>query len=384
MPLCKSWDMEAQDSATTRLDDYIVDMLPWAHGHQRKAIRDFVQAIIDQQTGCHAQLARSFGNQEAATKRLSRLLHNERLEPRHLADAVLLQALVQLPPHGPVRLALDWTIEGPQHLLVVSLSVGRRAVPIYWRAYDAAVRKGRMKRYEHAVIRRAVTRVIRKVGRRRVRVTADRGCADVALFTLLTDLRVAFVIRVKKSTKICLAGVWRPLHTLRFGGNTRRRALGHLLYCADNPQRLWVTMSRKREAHGQWGLWYVVANRPYSAEQAVAESAHRAGCEAGFRAAQWWLGFAQARIKQLTAWSRLFALVAMALLVVASLATRLLLRGDQSAHALLRRVASRRRSRCELSLVSAMISLLHQEPGFYEYLAPRIKLKLDGDLAKVS
>src|SRR5215813_11702708 len=93
--------MRSPDSATTRLDDYIVDMLPWAHGHQRKAIRDFVQAIIDQQTGCQAQLARSFGNQEAAAKRLARLLHNERLEPRHLADAVLLQALVQLPAHGP-------------------------------------------------------------------------------------------------------------------------------------------------------------------------------------------------------------------------------------------------------------------------------------------
>ena len=68
--------MRSLDSATTRLDDYIVDMLPWAHGHQRKAIRDFVQAIIDQQTGCQAQLARSFGNQEAATKRLfnSRLM----------------------------------------------------------------------------------------------------------------------------------------------------------------------------------------------------------------------------------------------------------------------------------------------------------------------
>jgi len=102
--------MRSQDSATTRLDDYIVEMLPWAHGHQRKGIRDFVQAIIDQQMGCQAQLARSFGKQEAATKRLSRLLHNERLEPRHLADAVLLQALVQLPAHGPVRLAIDWTI----------------------------------------------------------------------------------------------------------------------------------------------------------------------------------------------------------------------------------------------------------------------------------
>jgi Transposase DDE domain len=376
--------MQSPDSATTRLDDYIVEMLPWAHGPQRKAIRDFVRAIIDQQTGCQAQLARSFGNQEAAAKRLSRLLHNEHLEPRHLADAVLLQALVQLPAHGPVRLAIDWTVEGHQHLLVISLSVGRRAVPIYWRAYDAGVLKGRMKRYEHAVIRRAVTRVLQKVGCRRVRVTADRGFADVALFTLLTDLRVAFVIRVKKSTKICLAGVWRQLTTLRFRGNTRRRTLGRLLYCADDPQRLWVTMSRKREAHGQWGLWYLVTNRPYTAEQAVAEYAHRVGCEAGFRDAKWWLGFAQARIKQITAWSRLFALFAMALLVVASLATRLLLRGAQTTNVLLRRVASRRHSRCELSLMSAMISLLHQEPGLYDYLAPRIKLKLDGDLANVS
>ena len=55
------------------------------------------------------------------------------------------------------------TIEGDQHLLVVSLIVGRRAVPIYWRAYDASVLKGRMRRYEVAVIRRAVSRVSRQV-----------------------------------------------------------------------------------------------------------------------------------------------------------------------------------------------------------------------------
>jgi uncharacterized membrane protein len=376
--------MGSQDSPTTRLDDYIGYMLPWAHGHQRKALRDFVQAIIAQQTGCQAQLARSFGNQEAAAKRLSRLVHNARLEPRHLADAVFLQALDQLPAHGPVRLAIDWTIEGHQHLLVVSLIIGRRAVPIYWRASAATVLKGRMQRYELAVIRRALTRVIRKVGPRRARVTADRGFADVALFRLLTELRVAFVIRVKKSTKVCIAGVWRKLNTVRFVGNTRRRALGRLLYCAGNPQPLWLTMSRKRDAQGKWGMWYLVTNRPYAAEKAVAEYAHRPGCEAGFRDAKWWLGFAQARIKAMSAWSRLFALFAIALLVVASLATRLLLRGNQQARTLLRQVASRRRGRCELSLVSAMISLLHQDPGLYEHLVPRIKLKLEGNLAKVS
>ena len=126
--------MQSPDSATTRLNDYIAAMFPWAHGHQRKALRDFVPAIIDRQTGCQAQRARSFGHQEAATTRVSRRLHNEGLEPRHWADAVLLQALVQLPAHGPVRLAIDWTLEGHQHLLVVSLIVGRRAVPIDGRA----------------------------------------------------------------------------------------------------------------------------------------------------------------------------------------------------------------------------------------------------------
>jgi DDE family transposase len=280
--------------------------------------------------------------------------------------------------------AIDWTTEGPQHLLVVSLIMGRRAVPLYWRAYDAAVRKGRMKRDELAVIRRAVTRVIWKVGCRRVRVTADRGFADVALFTLLTDLGVACVIRVKKRTKIWLAGVWQRLDTLRFAGNTCRRPRGRLLYGASNPHALWVTMSRKRDRHGKWGLWYLVANRPYAASQAVAAYRHRPGCEAGFRDAKWWLGFAQARIKQITAWSRLFALVAIALLVVVSLASRLLLRPGAQASALRRRVVSRRRGRGELSLLSAMISLLQQEPELYAHLVPRMKLKLDRDLAKVS
>jgi hypothetical protein len=143
-------------------------------------------------------------------------------------------------------------------------------------------------------------------------------------------------------------------------------------------------MSRKRDAQGKWRLSYLVTNRSYTAAQDVTEYARRPGCEAGFRDAKWWLGFAQARIEQTSAWSRLFALVAMALPVVVSLPSRLLLRQDAQASALLRRVASRRRGRCELSLVSAMITLLHQEPGLYDHLIPRLKLKLEGNLANVS
>lgn len=81
--------MTSHYTLPTRLRDYIAFLLPWAHGHQLKAIGDFVAAIIEQHPACQAQLARYFGKQEAAVKRVSRLLHNERLAPRLLADAVL-------------------------------------------------------------------------------------------------------------------------------------------------------------------------------------------------------------------------------------------------------------------------------------------------------
>jgi hypothetical protein len=245
--------MAPQYSQPTRLSDYIAFMLPWAHGHQLKAIGDFVAAIIGQQTACQAQLAHYFGNQAAAVKRLSRLLHNERLDPRLLADAVLLQALHQLPQHGKVRLAIDWTIEAHQHLLVVSLIVGRRAVPIYWRAYDTSVLKGRMQRYELAVIRRAVGRVAQAVGKHRVIVTADRGFADVALFTLLSQLGITFIIRVKAGTNVSFQGKWCKLGKLGFRGNEHHRSFGALAYCERCPQRLWVSKSRARDAKGNWG-----------------------------------------------------------------------------------------------------------------------------------
>ena len=376
--------MMNQDSGTTRLKDYIAKVLPWAHGHQLKGITTFVGAITEKQTGNQAQLARGWGNQEAAVKRLSRLLHNERLAPHRLADAVLGQALGQLPPKGKVRLALDWTIEDTQHLLVVSLVTGGRAVPVYWRAYAATVLKGRMKRYEQAVIRRAVTRVQRVIGRRRLIVTADRGFADVALVEVLTELGVEFIIRVKGSTKVWVHGHWGKLTTLRFVGNARQRNLGRLAYCESAPHQLWVTLSRARHRKDHWDIWYLISNRARRAKATAAEYARRFGCEEGFRDTKWELGFARARIKAIKAWSRLFALFALALLVVVSLGIKLLVRGGSHAVVLLRRVASRRRGRWDLSLVSAMIQLLQHDKSLFAHLSPSIKLDLDARLVYVS
>jgi hypothetical protein len=116
----------------------------------------------------------------------------------------------------------------------------------------------------------------------------------------------------------------------------------------------------------------------------AAEYARRFGCAQGFRDAKWELGFAQARIKQLKAWSRLFALFAIALLVVVSLGVKLLVGGGAGAVALLRRVASRRRGRWELSLVSAMVRLLQDDKSLFAHLSPRMKLNLEASLSNVS
>src|SRR2546425_899260 len=295
--------MTPQDSWTTRLTEYIANVLPWAHGHQLKGITTFVDAIIDKQTGIQAELVRGLGNQEAALKRLSRLLHNPRLAPQRLADAVLVQA--------------------------------------------------------------------------------DRGFADVALVEVLTELGVEFIMRVKGSTKVYFQGQWRPLRTLCFTGNTRQRTLGRRAYCESAPHRLWITLSRARDHQGQWDTWYLISNRCRRAHATATEYARRFGCEQGFRDTKWELGFAQARIKDIHAWSRLFALFALALLVVVSLAMKLLAAGGPAAVILLRRVASRRPGRWDLSIVSAMGRLVRENKALLAHLSSHMQFNLDARLIYV-
>lgn len=368
----------------TRLREYIRELLSFAHGHQLNAIADFVDALFDKQTGCQAELARTQGNQEAACRRLSRLIHNPRLAPNALAEAVCRQALRQVPGSGKVRLSIDWTTEDDQHLLIISLKIGLRAIPIFWRAYQQSALKGRMKRYELAVIKQAFKLIFDYVQPSRIRLTADRGFPDDDLFELLNRLRIKYIIRVKGSTKVRYRGQWIKLNRLRFVGNTRRRNLGRIEYCHSSPRRMWVTMSRVRDKKGQWGIWHLVSNLSLRAERAATEYGFRFSCEEGFKDSKWWLGFKQSKVTDIQAWSRFFTLFAIALLVLVTLGTFLLLSGGKGARTLLRRVASRRRGRCELGLIAATLSLIQQDRSLLSCLLPFTKFKLEATLHNVS
>jgi hypothetical protein len=192
-------------------------------------------------------------------------------------------------------------------------------------------------------------------------------------------LGVSYVIRSKGSVKVLVEGGWRKLSTLRLRGNTRRRSLGRIFYCESDPRRQYVSQARARDQKGRWGLWHLVSNRPLSPHMMTREYAHRFGCEEGFRDAKWLLGFAQARIKCLKAWARMFTLVAIALLVLVGIGCGLLA-DRQRLHQQLRHITSRRNSRAELSLVRAVAELLKSEISLWELLNHQAKLNLEASL----
>jgi DDE family transposase len=364
-----------QHSLTTRLDHYINTLLPETHGHQRKAFRDFVAALLVVRTCCQATLAHYFPNFEAASRRLTRWLHNPRLVPQAQARAHAQAVVAQLPLTGPVRIALDWTTEDRQHLLVASLLVGRRAIPLYWEAYTTAELKGAQRALEHAFVDELFEHLLRGLPHDRVMLTADRGFCEGKLFTQLETLRVPFVCRLPAHVTVYQDQQWCKLGSLTMRGATRRRALGHLWVMRTQPQRYWVAQARARNKKGRWEYWHLVSNRPLTAFTMAHEYARRFGCEEGFRDAKRGLGFAYARIAEIEAWARMFALVAAALLILTQLGTQLL-RHPQRAQ-WLRQVRSRRRARTELSLLAVVCHVIDQVSSFVELLTPHAKLNLE-------
>jgi Transposase DDE domain len=362
----------------TRLQHYINMLMPETHGHQRKAFGDFVAALLVVRTCCQATLARPFPNFAAASRRLTRWLHNARVDVQAQAHAHAQVLVHQLPRTGPVRVAIDWTSEEQQPLLVASVIVGRRAVPLYWEAYTTTERKGQQRALEAAFLRQVVEQELARVERERLLVTADRGFGDGTLLTELARLQVPFVLRLAANITVWLEHEWQKLGRLQMRHSTRRRALGRLWCLRSNPQHCWVTQARARHKKGRWEYWHLVSNRPLAAFTMAHEYARRCGCEEGLRDAKRTLGFAAARIAHIAAWARMFALVAAALLLLTQWGTHLVHHPQRQTW--LRQVRSRRRARSELSVLTVICNLLDLDIPLWPLLTPHAQLNLEAAL----
>ena len=368
----------------TSLAHYIKEIAGKLHGHQIKGIADFVFAIIEQRTAVQAGLAEVFGNPEAAGKRIARLLQNPRISPQKLSGIVFEQFLRQVPKVGKIRLAFDWTIENKQYLLVISLVRNGRAIPIFWRGYEEHRLKNKMKRIERAMLKRVLKRIKEVVGKRRIILTADRGFADVATFRLLKREKIAFVIRVKCNTLICLKGAWKSLKSIELKADGEKKKMSQVRYCKSAEEKLEMTISCVKATDEAGDRWYLVSNMKWSAEKMTQEYRCRFWIEEGFRDIKWSLGFAKAHIKEIRAWTRMFGLHALAMLVLASVESEILLKNEKQGAEKMREVASRRKGGWSISLLNATIKLLKRDKSLYNCLNPFIKLKLCHTLQNMS
>ena len=80
----------------------------------------------------------------------------------------------------------------------------------------------------------------------------------------------------------------------------------------------------------------------------------------------------------------MFGLHAIAMLVLASIESEVLLKNARKGAEKMREVASRRKGSWSLSLVTATLKLLKQDKSLYNYLNPFIKLNLCNTLRNVS
>jgi hypothetical protein len=235
-----------------------------------------------------------------------------------------------------------------------------------------------MSRYEREFVRVLFADVWCSVARRRFVLTADRWFADVSLLDVLGELGVSYVIRTKASYKVRVEGRWRRLDSLRWVKNQRRRAGVRVWYTEGDPRRVFLVQARQRDKHGPWGIWHLLSNRNLSADGMAREYARRFTCEEGFRDAKRLLGFHDARISCLKAWTRMLTLVAMALAVLTKLGC--VLTSDARRDSWLRRVRSRRTARSELSIVRSAVELLMHDESLWQVLDYHSKLNLEAGL----
>lgn len=108
------------------------------------------------------------------------------------------------------------------------------------------------------------------------------------------------------------------------------------------------------------------------------EYARRFTCEEGFRDAKRLLGFHEARISCIKAWTRMFTLVAIAVAVLTT--PGCVLHADARRDSWLRHVRSRRTARSELSIVRSVVELLMHDESLWQLLDHHSKLNLEAIL----
>jgi hypothetical protein len=174
------------------------------HAKQRQTVGILVGALIAVGKVGVAALGRAIPSKVAhkyRIKQVDRFLSNQKIV---VADwcASLLAAVVGL--RRSIRIAIDWTKVGPWPVLVASVVIQRRGIPVYWATCDFR----KLTRSQNAFEETFLT-MLRGMIPKDLDVTLlfDRGFRRVALARHLKKLGFHFVVRCPGDTRV-LSSSW--------------------------------------------------------------------------------------------------------------------------------------------------------------------------------
>jgi hypothetical protein len=277
---------------------------------QRKTMLALSLGLVSSMQVGLASIARGMHSVTTVASRITRVwrfLRNSGVRVE-LATAAMVHALCGSRDSRPIVL-FDWTAMGEYQLLVASVAVKRRAVPIAWLAIGAWQFTHRRRSRNHAE-ETLMGRVHEAMAGRRWTLVADRGFARTALFRTLLQWKVRFVIRACGS-------VWVQYEEFSGRLDNVPRAPG----CLDR----WNKIAYRRKAPVVVDLvvchtepapepWYLITNVPNKAE-VMRLYRRRMWVDESFRDHKTTLGMKHLWLAEADRIERMMLLVAIVLLV---------------------------------------------------------------------
>src|SRR5262245_8555920 len=149
--------------------------------------------------------AEQAGRARARLTRVRRWWTGPPLDQVVVSPQLIQKALVLLPPHQPVVVALDTTRLGPWEVWLAGIVVAGRTLPIGWAVVPYPWPKGRFRATTIALIQRLQAAFPCGV---RWSLVADRGFPSAVLFAQLRHGGTGFSVRLRLSDWVTVAGVY--------------------------------------------------------------------------------------------------------------------------------------------------------------------------------
>jgi len=169
-----------------------------------------VLCVLVAQRVTPAALARALpaeqaGRARARLTRVRRWWTGPPLDQVVVSPQLIQKALVLLPPHQPVVVALDTTRLGPWEVWLAGIVVAGRTLPIGWAVVPYPWPKGRFRATTIALLQRLQAAF---PGGVRWTLVADRGFPSAVLFAQLRHGGTGFSVRLRLSDWVTVAGVY--------------------------------------------------------------------------------------------------------------------------------------------------------------------------------